>query len=162
MMTLSSVQPIFAGRKALIPSTLICSHTMLFSSTRQRRAFGRSSSRLLLGPAGIRNASDVVINDPSGQLGEAVTFNWTTFGFKIASEVADFSPYARLGWYGNGDQLRAYHTWLLIPGFGDSTHVVMEEIGMGEGAQHLALTNPGHMHRGHDLWNISLKFECEA
>jgi hypothetical protein len=33
---------------------------------------------------------------------------------------------------------------------------------MGDGAQHLAHTNPGHMHRGHDLWNISLKFACEA
>lgn len=30
--------------------------------------------------------------------------------------------YARLGWYGNGDQLRAYHTWLLIPRSGDSTY----------------------------------------
>jgi hypothetical protein len=26
----------------------------------------------------------------------------------------------------------------------------------------LAQTNPGHMHRGHDLWNISLKFLCES
>ena len=26
----------------------------------------------------------------------------------------------------------------------------------------LANTNPGHMHRGHDLWNISLKFLCES
>ena len=23
-------------------------------------------------------------------------------------------------------------------------------------------TNPGHLHRGHDLWNISLKFACEG
>jgi hypothetical protein len=108
------------------------------------------------------NASDVVINDPSGQLGEDVTFNWTTFGFEIASTVAEFAPYARLSWYGVGDQLRAYHTWLLIPRLDDSTYVVMEEIGMGNGAQQLALTNPGHLHRGHDLWNISLKFACEA
>jgi hypothetical protein len=29
------------------------------------------------------------------------------------------------------------------------------------GADYLA-TRPGHMHRGHDLWNISLKFLCES
>jgi hypothetical protein len=113
-------------------------------------------------PTWYSNASDIVITDPSGQLGEDVTFNWTTFGLKIASKVAEFAPYARLSWFGDGDQLRAYHSWLLIPRFADSTYVVMEEIGMGDGAQHLALTNPGLLHRGHDLWNISLKFACEA
>jgi hypothetical protein len=113
-------------------------------------------------PTWYSNASDVVVNRPSGQLGENVTFHWTTFGLTIASTVAEFVPYSRIGWYGNGDQLRAYHTWLLIPRSGSSTYVVMEEIGMGRGAEHLAQTNPGHMHRGHDLWNISLKFACEA
>jgi hypothetical protein len=108
------------------------------------------------------NASDVVVDDPSGQLSGDVTFSWTTFGLTIAGKVAEFAPCTRLGWYGNGDQLRAYHTWLLVPRRGGSTYVAMEEIGMGDGAQHLARTNPGHMHRGHDLWNISLKFACEA
>jgi hypothetical protein len=113
-------------------------------------------------PTWYSNASDVVVNDPSGKLGQGATFNWTTFGLKIASTIAEFVPHARLGWYGNGDQLRAYHTWLLIPRDSNSTYVAMEEIGMGHGAQHLAQTNPGHMHRGHDLWNISLKFRCES
>jgi uncharacterized membrane protein len=108
------------------------------------------------------NASDVVVDDPSGELAEDLTFSWKTFGLTIASQVAEFTPYARLGWRLNGNQLRAYHTWLLVPRPGDSTYVVMEEIGMGEGAQHLAHTNPGHMHRGHDLWNMSLKFACET
>lgn len=44
----------------------------------------------------------------------------------------------------------------------DSTYVVMEEIGLGDAAKQLARTNPGHMHRGHDLWNISLKFLCDT
>ena len=77
-------------------------------------------------PTWYSNASDVVINDPSDQLGEDVSFNWTTFGLKITSKVAEFDPHARLGWYGDGDQLRAYHTWLLDPRLGDSTYVVME------------------------------------
>jgi hypothetical protein len=113
-------------------------------------------------PSWYSNANDVAIEDSSGQLGEDVTFGWTTFGLKIDSRVAEFSPYERLGWYGNGDQLRAYHSWLLVPRVGGSTYVVMEEIGMGDGARDLAKTNPGHMHRGHDLWNISLKFACES
>jgi hypothetical protein len=38
----------------------------------------------------------------------------------------------------------------------------MEQIAMGYGAWHLARTNPGHMHHGHDLWNVSLKFAREG
>jgi hypothetical protein len=38
----------------------------------------------------------------------------------------------------------------------------LEEIGMGRAARHLAQAKPGHVHRGHDLWNISLKFTCES
>jgi len=43
-----------------------------------------------------------------------------------------------------------------------STYVVMEETGDGANPRKLAEANPGHMHRGHDLWNISLKFLCES
>ncbi len=108
------------------------------------------------------NASNVDVNDPSGTFGEGATFDWTTFGLKIASTIAECVPHTRTGWYGTGAQLRAYHTWLLIPRNGNSTYVVMEETGLGPAARHLARTNPGHMHRGHELWNISLKFACES
>jgi hypothetical protein len=113
-------------------------------------------------PSWYSNASDVVVNDPSGTLSDGITFNWTTFGLKIASTIAEYVPHARIGWYGTGDQLHAYHTWLLIPRTTSSTYVVMEETGLGPAARHLAQANPGHMHRGHDLWNISLKFACES
>ena len=113
-------------------------------------------------PTWYSNASDVVVSDPSGTLGEGVTFDWTTFGLKIASAIAECVPPTRIGWYGTGDQLRAYHTWLLVPRSGNSTYVVMEETGLGPAARHLAQINPGHMHSGHDLWNISLKFACES
>jgi hypothetical protein len=63
----------------------------------------------------VPNASDVVVHDPSGALSEGVTFDWTTFGLKIASTIAEYVPHTRNGWYGTGDQLRASHTWLLIP-----------------------------------------------
>ena len=64
--------------------------------------------------------------------------------------------------YGTGDQLPAFHGWLLIPRHGTSTYVVMEETGLAPAARHLARTNPGHLHRGHDLRNISFKFACEG
>jgi hypothetical protein len=38
----------------------------------------------------------------------------------------------------------------------------MEETGSGLNPKKLAGSNPGHMHRGHDLWNVSLKFLCES
>jgi len=112
-------------------------------------------------PSWYSNSTNVVVNDPSQLLAAGVRFAWTTFELQISSTVAEFVPPVRLGWYGDGEGLRAYHTWLLVPR-GDSTYVVMEEIGLGAGAKHLARTNPGHMHRGHDLWNTSLKFLCET
>ena len=112
-------------------------------------------------PRWYSNAADVMVTNASGLLAEATTFDWTTFGLQISSTVAEFVPHTRLGWYGNGPGLRAYHTWLLVPR-DHGTYVVMEEIGLGDGAKQLAQTNAGHMHRGHDLWNISLKFLCET
>jgi len=108
------------------------------------------------------NASDVTVNASSGLLGAGVTFDWITFGAHIHSTVHEFEPTARIGWYGETDQWLAYHTWLLEPRDEGTTYVVMEETGSGLNPKKLAGSNPGHMHRGHDLWNISLKFLCES
>ena len=112
-------------------------------------------------PRWYSNSAEVVVNDPSEVLAAGVSFDWTTFGLRVSSMVAEFVPCARLAWHGQAEGLRAYHIWLLVPGE-DTTYVVMEELGLGDGAKHLARTNPGHLHRGHDLWNISLKFLCES
>jgi Polyketide cyclase / dehydrase and lipid transport len=93
-------------------------------------------------PAWYSNASDVVVDDPSGTLSDGVTFNWTTFGLKIASTIAEYVPHARIGWYGTGDQLHAYHTWLLIPRTTSSTYVVMEETGLGQSRPHAPRSRP--------------------
>jgi hypothetical protein len=109
--------------------------------------------------------NDIVIAAPpasSGLLGAGVTFDWITFGAHIHSTVHEFEPTARIGWYGETDQWLAYHTWLLEPRDEGTTYVVMEETGSGLNPKKLARSNPGHMHRGHDLWNISLKFLCES
>jgi hypothetical protein len=108
------------------------------------------------------NSASVTVNDPAGVLGPGVTFDWSTFGAAIHSTVHEFEPTSRIGWYGTTDQWLAYHTWLLMPRPDGSTYVVMEETGDGANPRKLAEANPGHMHRGHDLWNISLKFRCES
>ena len=112
-------------------------------------------------PQWYSNSHDVVVDDASGLLAEGVSCGWSTFGLKITSTVAEFVPEERIGWYGTGEGLRAYHTWLLLPD--DSiTYMVMEEVGLGPGAQQLARTNPGHMHRATSSGTSSLKFLCET
>jgi uncharacterized protein YndB with AHSA1/START domain len=113
-------------------------------------------------PEWYSNASDVTVGAPGRLLGPGVTFDWITFGASIHSTVHEFETATRIGWYGETDQWLAYHTWLLEPRDAGSTYVVMEETGTGASPQRLAAANPGHMHRGHDLWNISLKFLCEG
>jgi uncharacterized protein YndB with AHSA1/START domain len=108
------------------------------------------------------NARNVTVNAPGRLLGAGVTFDWITFGAHIHSTVHEFEPRARISWYGETDQWLAYHTWLLEPRDETTTYVVMEETGTGANPRKLASSNPGHMHRGHELWNISLKFLCES
>jgi hypothetical protein len=112
-------------------------------------------------PRWYSSAANVVVKSPSGLLSEDATFEWTTFGHAISSTVAEFSPYTRLAWHGNGDGLRAYHAWVLAA-LAVGTHVVMAAIGLGDTATHRVATRPGHKHRGHGLWNVSLKFLREA
>jgi len=113
-------------------------------------------------PEWYSNASDITVHAPGGLLGAGVVFDWITFGAPIHSTVHEFEPTTRIGWYGETDQWQAYHTWLLEPRGEGTTYVVMEETGTGASPKKLAGSNPGHMHRGHDLWNISLKFLCES
>jgi hypothetical protein len=113
-------------------------------------------------PRWYSNAAGVTVNDAGGILAPGVTFDWVTFGAPIHSTVHEFEPASRIGWYGTTDQWLAYHTWLLLPRPDGSTYVVMEETGNGAAPRRLASANPGHMHRGHDVWNTSLKFICES
>jgi hypothetical protein len=46
--------------------------------------------------------------------------------------------------------------------YSNAANVVMEEIGLGDTAENLVASSSGHKPRGHDLWNVSLKFLCEA
>jgi hypothetical protein len=76
--------------------------------------------------------------------------------------VAEFVPVSRIGWHATGDGYVGYHTWLLVHLRPNVTQVVTEEVGRGPVALRLARINPGHLHRAHDLWTVSLKFLCES
>jgi hypothetical protein len=66
-------------------------------------------------PAWYSNASDMEIgNSDKKTLQAGTTFTWKTFGFPIQSKINEFVPCARLGWFGEGTGIRAYHTWLIV------------------------------------------------
>ena len=111
-------------------------------------------------PGWYSNAANVVVNDSSALLAEGVSFEWTTFGLEIFSKVAEFVPDARLGWYGRGEGLEAYHLATDPP---RARHLHRHGGDRPRRRRKATLAaNPGHMHRGHDLWNVSLKFLCET
>lgn len=83
-------------------------------------------------------------------------FKWQTFGLDIISHVHEYVPESRVGWFGDGKGFNGYHTWLLTDSAG-GCKVVMEEVGKGPGAAAMHKINPNGMHKGHDLWNSSLK-----
>ncbi|MDT7671893.1 MAG: hypothetical protein QOC74_4676 [Pseudonocardiales bacterium] len=99
-----------------------------------------------------------VLNENSkGLLNDGDQFSWQTFGFDLVSTVHEFVYESRLGWFGGSDW---YHTWLLLDDPA-GCRVVMEEVGNGEDAANFARTTPDRMHRGHELWNQTLKWTCE-
>jgi hypothetical protein len=108
-------------------------------------------------PQWYSNSKNVVIhNSPDGLLKAGTEWDWDTFGVHIKSRINEFVLDSRIGWYGNGTGMRAYHTWYLVPE-ASKTHVIMEECVYGDGAKKLRRTDPAVMHRGHDLWNNTLK-----
>jgi uncharacterized protein YndB with AHSA1/START domain len=108
------------------------------------------------------NARDVRVAHTPASLGPGVEFQWVTFGIEVSSVVGEFAPVSRVGWFTTAAGFESYHTWLLIPLSQKSTHLITEEACHGSVAQHFANFNPGQMHRGHDLWTVSLKFVCES
>jgi hypothetical protein len=107
------------------------------------------------------NSQDVqIVGDRSGTLKPSSRFEFNTFGLHIDARISEFVPVSRVGWFGDGKDINAYHTWLLIP---DPTgcHVVTEEVAKGPAAIALRESDPNTMHRGHDLWLSTLKVLSE-
>ncbi len=97
-----------------------------------------------------------LLNSPDGRLHQDTKFLWDTFGVHIESKVHEFVPDSRIGWFGQGTGMDAYHTFLLLK-TSQGCHVVTEEVVRGAGAIELRKKDPAAMHRGHDLWLSSLK-----
>ena len=112
-------------------------------------------------PSWYPNSHNVkVLNSPDGKLHKEARFSWDTFGHHIESRVHEFVPGSRIGWFGDGIGLNAYHTFLLLK-TDEGCHIVTEEVVKGPGAADLRQKQPNAMHEGHDLWLSTLKQRSE-
>ena len=97
-----------------------------------------------------------LLNSPDGGLHQDTQFSWDTFGVHIESQIHEFALDSRIGWFGQGTGMDAYHTFLLLKA-PEGCRVVTEEVVRGPGAVEFRKNDPQAMHRGHDLWLSSLK-----
>jgi hypothetical protein len=112
-------------------------------------------------PSWYSNSKDVkVLNTPDHRLWKNARISWETFGIHIESQVWEFEPSSRLGWFGDGKDIHAYHTFLLTrtPA---GCHIVTEEVAKGPVAIQLCEQQPNAMHEGHQLWLTALKGRSE-
>lgn len=114
-----------------------------------------------LWPTWYSNSADVRILGPNKSILQGNSdFAWKTFGFPIKSQIHEFVPNTRIGWFGDGFKIRAYHTWLIIPKSG-GCNVVTEETQNGPSAVSFNTQQPTAMYDGHELWLTALKFRAE-
>src|ERR1700761_8562238 len=85
-------------------------------------------------PGWYSNSQHVVVHSDDKLLKKDTEWDWDTFGVHIKSHVNEFEVNSRIGWFGSGTGMRAYHTWYLIPLGNNKTHVIMEECVYGSGA----------------------------
>jgi uncharacterized protein YndB with AHSA1/START domain len=111
-------------------------------------------------PSWYPNSHNVkLLNSPDGKLHGETRFSWDTFGVHIESRVHEFVPNSRIGWFGDGTGMHAYHTFLLLKKDG-GCDIVTEEVVKG-GAVEFREKQPDAMHEGHDLWLSTLKQRSE-
>jgi uncharacterized protein YndB with AHSA1/START domain len=112
-------------------------------------------------PSWYLNSHNVkLLNSPDGKLHEGARFSWDTFGVHIESRVHEFVPNSRIGWFGDGTGMHAYHTFLLLKEDA-GCYIVTEEVVKGPGAVEFREKQPNAMHDGHDLWLSTLKQRSE-
>ena len=112
-------------------------------------------------PSWYSNSKDVkVLNTPDHKLGNNARFSWETFGLHIDSRVHEFEPDSRMGWFGDGKGVHAYHTFFLEK-TAEGCHIVTEEVVKGPGAIQFREEQPSAMHNGHQLWLTTLKERSE-
>ena len=97
-----------------------------------------------------------LLNSSDGRLHQDTNISWDTFGVHIQSHVHELVLDSRIGWFGEGTDLDAYHTFLLLKA-PEGCRVVTEEVVRGPGAVDFRKKGPNAMHGGHDLWLSSLR-----
>jgi hypothetical protein len=97
-----------------------------------------------------------LLNRSDGSLHQDTQFSWDTFGVHIQSHVHEFVLESSIGWFGEGTDMDAYHTFLLLKA-PEGRRVVTEEVVRGPEAVEFRKKDPNAMHRGHDLWLSSLR-----
>jgi len=108
-------------------------------------------------PSWYPNSHNVKLLDSADhKLHKGTHFSWETFGLNIESRVHEFLPNSRIGWFGDGTGMNAYHTFLLLKTV-EGCHVITEEVVKGPGAIEFRKNQPNAMHEGHDLWLNTLK-----
>jgi uncharacterized protein YndB with AHSA1/START domain len=112
-------------------------------------------------PSWYLNSKDIkLLNSTDGKLRQGTHFTWETFGVPISSRVHEFVPGSRLGWFGDGPGMNAYHTFLLLK-TEHGCRVVTEEVVKGPGAIDFRKDQPDEMHDKHQLWLTRLKERAE-
>jgi hypothetical protein len=81
-------------------------------------------------------------------------------GFPIASRINEFVPERRIGWFGDGTGIHAYHTWLIVEE-GEGCRVVTEESQIGPAAISFNIEQPTAMYDAHHWWLTALKVRSE-
>jgi hypothetical protein len=74
--------------------------------------------------------------------------------------TSEFVKESRIGWYGQGTGIKAYHTWLILKKE-DGCEVVTEESQIGPSAIKFNAEQPTAMFDGHHWWLTALKARCE-
>jgi hypothetical protein len=112
-------------------------------------------------PMWYSNSSDIQTDSPDQRTLHAGTaFTWKTFGFPIQSKINEFVPGSRLGWFGSGTGIKAYHTWLIVEKDG-GCEVITEETQVGPSAIKYNIEQPTAMQDGHNWWLTALKYRSE-
>jgi hypothetical protein len=108
-------------------------------------------------PSWYPNSHNVkLLNSIDGKLHADTQFSWDTFGVHIESRIHEFIANSRIGWFGDGTGMNAYHTFLLLKVYG-GCHLITEEVVKGPGAVEFRQKHPNAMFDGHNLWLKTLK-----
>ena len=81
----------------------------------------------------LKNAIDFLFAEWNNKAQQDSKFEFNTFGLHFDAKVSEYVPHSRVGWFGKGPDVSAYHTWLLAPRDG-GCQVITEEVAKGPGA----------------------------